>query len=49
MTTKQTIASSLSYMYDKLFPKTLLGLCHSPKANLSVALNSLTNKDDSSI
>lgn len=35
MTTNQIIASGLSYLSDKLFPKNLPGSCHSPEAVMS--------------
>ena len=37
MTNNQTFASSLAYISDKLFPKTLAGSCYSPEIKLSVA------------
>lgn len=48
-TTNQTIAYSLSYISGKLFSKTLPELCHSPKARVSVAPNSLANQENSLI
>lgn len=46
MTSNQTRASSLSYTFDKLFPKILPRSYHSPEAKLSGAADSLKNKDD---
>ena len=44
MTNKQTFASSLAYISDKLFPKTLAGSCYSPEIKLSMAPDSLANE-----
>lgn len=44
MTTNRTIASSLSYISDKLFPKILPGSWYYPEAKLSVAPATLANR-----